>query len=60
LCVNRVHLGEFIHIIDEDVDLDDLVNRRAGGFENGAQVLDALVLFGAIGSGFWQIDRQGR
>jgi hypothetical protein len=43
--VDLVHLGKVGHVGQEDVDLDDLVERGAGGFENGRQVLDALMLW---------------
>jgi hypothetical protein len=46
LHVDRVHLGEVIHVGQEDIDLDDLVDIGTGFLENVAQVLDALVLFG--------------
>lgn len=42
--VDLVHLGKVAHVGEEDVDLDDFVEGGAGGFENGRQVLDALVL----------------
>lgn len=44
LHVDRVHLGKVVHVGQEDVDLDDLVDARAGGLEDVGQVLDALVL----------------
>lgn len=43
LLVRLVHLGEVVHGGDEDVDLDDLCERRAGGGEHGGQVVDALL-----------------
>lgn len=42
--VDLVHLGKVGHVGQEDVDLDDLFERGAGGLENGRQVLDALML----------------
>lgn len=47
LRVDFVHFGKVGHVGEEDVDLDDLVDVRAGRLENGAEVLDALVLCGA-------------
>lgn len=47
LGVDFVHFGKVGHVGEEDVDLDDLVDVRAGRLENGAKVLDALVLCGA-------------
>lgn len=44
--VDLVHLGKVAHVGQEDVDLDDLLEAGAGGFEDGGQVLDALVLLG--------------
>lgn len=44
LSINRVHLGEFVHVGQEDVDFDDLFDASASGFQNLRQVLDALVL----------------
>lgn len=42
--VNLVHLGKVVHVGEEDVDLDDLLQAGAGGLKNGREVLDALVL----------------
>lgn len=44
LHINRVHIGKVIHIRQEHIDLDDLVDIRSGGFEDMGQVLNALVL----------------
>jgi len=43
LLVRGVHLGEVVHGGDEDVDLDDLGERGAGGGQHGRQVDDALL-----------------
>ena len=43
--VDLVHGGEVVHIGEEDVDLDDVLDGGAGLLEDGRQVLDALVLF---------------
>lgn len=42
--VDLVHGGKVIHVGEEDVDLDDIVDGGARGLKNGRQVLDALVL----------------
>ncbi len=41
LLILLVHVGEEGHVSQEDVDLDDSLNRRTGGNENGLQVRDA-------------------
>lgn len=41
--VDFVHSAEVGHIGEEDVDLDDLIDVRAGSFEHDGEVLDALV-----------------
>lgn len=46
LDIDLVDLGKVVNVGEEDVDLDDLFEAGAGGLEDGAQVLDALVLFG--------------
>jgi hypothetical protein len=45
LHVHGVHLGEVIHVRQEDIDLDDLGDVGAGLLEDVGQVLNALVLF---------------
>ena len=42
--IDLVHVGEILHVGEEDVDFDGVVERCAGGFEDGGEVLDALVL----------------
>lgn len=44
LHIHRVHIGKVIHIGQEHVDLDHLVDIRSCGFEDIGQVLDTLVL----------------
>lgn len=44
LRINRVHTGKIIHIGQEYIDLDDLIDVRSGGFEDMSQVFDTLVL----------------
>lgn len=44
LRINRIHIGKVIHIRQEHIDLDDLVDIRSGGFEDMGQVFNALVL----------------
>lgn len=44
LHVDLVHLGEVAHVVNEDVDLDDVLDRRSRGFKHGLQVLDDAVL----------------
>jgi hypothetical protein len=41
LLVLPVHLGEGGHVGQEDIDLDDLVDGRAGLDEDGLEVLEA-------------------
>lgn len=48
--IDLVHFGKVIHVGEEDVDLDDLFNARASGFEDGREVLDALVLVDSLAS----------
>ena len=43
LLVRAVHLGKVVHGRDEHVDLDDLLQRGAGGGEHIRQVRDALL-----------------
>lgn len=43
LLIGRVHLSKIVHGGDEDVDLDDLGERGAGGSQHGRQVDDALL-----------------
>jgi hypothetical protein len=44
LHVHRVHIGKVVHVGQEHVDLDHLVDVGAGGFEDVGEVFDALVL----------------
>lgn len=44
LLVHRVHLGKVVHVGQEHVDLDHLVDVGARRFEDVGEVLDALVL----------------
>lgn len=44
LRINRVHTGKVIHIRQEHINLDDLVDVRSSSFEDMGQVFDALVL----------------
>jgi hypothetical protein len=41
LLVLLVHLGEVTHVGQEDVDLDDFLDRSSGLLKNGLQVLEA-------------------
>lgn len=43
LLVGSVHLSEVVHGGDENVNLDNLLERRASSFENSRQVGDALL-----------------
>jgi hypothetical protein len=49
LLIDRIHLREVIHASQEHIDLDDLVDIGACGFEDGREVLDAE--FGHLGDG---------
>ena len=42
LFIFTVHLGKVLHIDQEDIDLDDLLDATASGLEDGRQVLAAL------------------
>lgn len=44
LRVDLVHGREVLHVGEEHVDLDDVIDGRARGLEHVGQVLDALVL----------------
>lgn len=44
LHVDLVHLGKVAHVVNEDVDLDDVLDRGARGFKHRLQVLDDAVL----------------
>ena len=48
--VDLVHLGEVIHVGQEHVDLDDVLEASASGLQDGLQVLDALVLDSYVSS----------
>lgn len=59
LLVLLVHVGEVGHVGQEDVDLDDLVDGRAGLLQNGLQVLQAqggLLADGALGQGTGRVE----
>ena len=49
LLICPVHLHKVIHRRQEHIDLDHLLNRRAGFLQDGGQVLDALL--GHLGDG---------
>jgi hypothetical protein len=59
LLINAIHLHETIHSRQEHVDLDNLLNRRASGFENCRQILDAEFCHGGDGRGFESEDFTG-
>ena len=42
LLEDAIHLGEMCHIVEENVDLDDLLDRSIGFLQNGNDVLAAL------------------
>jgi hypothetical protein len=42
--IHLIHLGKVLHIGEKDIDLDDVLETRSCRFQDGAQVLDALVL----------------
>lgn len=42
LLEDAVHLGKVGHVVEEDVDLDDLLDRGVGFFQDGDDVLAAL------------------
>lgn len=42
--INFIHRSKVIHVREEDVHLDHLVNRGTGAFQYRGQVLDALML----------------
>lgn len=42
--IDGIHVGEFVHIVNENVDFDDFVDRSTRCFEDMSQVFDALVL----------------
>ena len=42
--VDLVHGSKVVHVGEEDIDLDDVVNGGASSLQDGSQVLDALVL----------------
>lgn len=44
LSINLIHRPKILHIRQKHIDLDHILNRRPRGFEDGGQVLDALVL----------------
>lgn len=44
LFIDLVHLCKVPHIGEEDVDLDDILQRRAGGLKNCFKIGNALVL----------------
>lgn len=44
LHINLIHRREILHIRDEDVDFDDVVDRGSCSFEDCGEVFDALVL----------------
>lgn len=44
LRVDLVHFVEIVHVVEEDVDLDDFLEAAARGFEHGGQVADHLML----------------
>lgn len=44
LLVNLIHSREVLHVIEEHIHLDDVVDAGARSFEDCCQVLDALVL----------------
>ena len=46
LRVHLIHSSKVSHVGDEDIDLDDVLKGGASGLEDGAEVLDALVLEG--------------
>jgi hypothetical protein len=49
LLINPIHLHKVIHARQEHIDLDDLLQRRAGGCEDRGEVLDAEL--GHLGDG---------
>jgi hypothetical protein len=52
LLIHAIHLGEMAHIRQEDADLDNTGEVRAGGLQHGAHVLDAeLGHLGDAGAG---------
>lgn len=46
LLILRIHLGEVRHVIEEDIDTDDLANGRSGGIEDGLDVVTASLGLG--------------
>lgn len=42
--INLIHRGEILHIRDENVDLDDIFNRRSRSFENCREIFNHLML----------------
>lgn len=42
LLKNTVHLGKMRHVVEENIDLDDLLDRCVGFFQNRQDVLAAL------------------
>lgn len=44
LAIHLVHLGKVVHVGQEHVHLDDIVDGAPGGIEDSGQVLDTLVL----------------
>lgn len=44
LRVDLVHFVEIVHVVEEDVDLDDFLEAAAGGFEDGGQIANNLML----------------
>lgn len=51
LFIDLIHLRKVPHIGEEDVDLDDILQRRAGGLKNRFKIGNALVLEADISIG---------
>lgn len=46
--VNLIHLGKVVHVGEEDIDLDDIVDVGASLLEDSTEVLDTLMLRAAL------------
>lgn len=40
-----VHSSEICHVVDKDVDFDDIVDIGSSSFENCCEIFDGLMLF---------------
>lgn len=61
LLIRLIHGGEVVHVGNEDVELNDLIQARAGGFKDMFEVLDDLMLGAEISecTGAFRVDAYG-